>query len=102
MTIMFDDKWNLLQWYFDIARNICKYDLGVPYSEDLYLDVVVLPNGIFYILDEEELEEALNKKIISSEEYNGAYIIMNKITQMIKDGFEKLSQFTNFCLQILK
>lgn len=102
MTIMFDDKWNLLQWYFDIARNICKYDLGVPYSEDLYLDVVALPDGAFYILDEEELEEALNKRIVSKEEYNEAYIIMKKITQMIKYEFKRLSQFTNFCLQILK
>ncbi len=82
MTVMYDNNWKLLQWYFDIERY--KYDLGIPYSEDLYLDVVVLPNGKFYTLDEEELKQALNNNLISKDEYNMAYLTMNKIILMIK------------------
>lgn len=30
----------------------------MPYFDDLYLDVVLLPSGDMYLLDEDELEEA--------------------------------------------
>jgi len=102
MTVMYDNNWKLLQWYFDIERYKCKYDLGIPYSEDLYLDVVVLPNGKFYTLDEEELKQALNNNLISKDEYNMAYVTMNKIILMIKNDFTKLYNFTNKSLENLK
>ena len=102
MTVMYDNNWKLLQWYFDIERYKCKYDLGIPYSEDLYLDVVVLPNGKFYTLDEEELKQALNNNLISKDEYNMAYLTMNKIILMIKNDFTKLYNFTNKSLENLK
>lgn len=47
---MYDEKWNLLQWYVDVAKHVCKYDNHVPYIDDLYLDIVVLPNGRHYML----------------------------------------------------
>ena len=102
MTVMYDNNWKLLQWYFDIERYKCKYDLGIPYSEELYLDVVVLPNGKFYTLDEEELKQALNNNLISKDEYNMAYLTMNKIILMIKNDFTKLYNFTNKSLENLK
>ncbi len=102
ITVMYDKNWNILQWYFDINRYVCKYDDGIPYSEDLYLDVVVLPNGEFYSLDENELEEALSKKLISKDEFDMAYKTMDKITKMIKNEFEKFCDFTNFCLEVIK
>lgn len=102
MTVMFDSDWNLIQWYFDIERSKCKYDSEIPYSEDLYLDVVVLPNGTFYTLDENELEDALICNLISKDEYDMAYRTMNKIIQMIKNDFVKLSKFTKKSLEILR
>lgn len=102
MTVMYDNNWNLLQWYFDIERSKCHYDLGIPYSEDLYLDVVVLPNGRFYTLDEEELKDAFITNKISKEEYEMAYNTMNKITQMIKNNFTKLNKFTQESLKCLR
>lgn len=102
ITVMYNKDWHILQWYFDILRYVCKYEDGIPYSEDLYLDVVVLPNGKFYSMDEDELEEALNKKLISKKEYDMAYMTMNKIIKMIENEFGKLCKFTNFCLDIIK
>ena len=102
MTVMYDNEWNLIQWYFDIARFKCKYDLEIPYSEDLYLDIVVLPNGTFYTLDENELEDALIHNLISKDEYEMAYKTMNKIIQMIKNDFVKLNKFTKKSLESLK
>ena len=80
----------------------CKYEEVIPYSEDLYLDVVVLPNGKFYSLDENDLEEALDKKRISKEEYDMTYATMNKIIEITKKNFKKLCDFTNYCLKVTK
>lgn len=102
ITVMYDNDWHILQWYFDILRYVCKYENGIPYSEDLYLDVVVLPNGEFYSLDKEELEEALIKKLISKEEYKMAYSTMNEIIKMMDNDFNKFCDFTNFCLEVIK
>jgi predicted RNA-binding protein associated with RNAse of E/G family len=63
---------------------------------------VVLPNGKFYTLDEEELKQALNNNLISKDEYNMAYLTMNKIILMIKNDFTKLYNFTNKSLENLK
>ena len=94
MSVMYDVNCNLIQWYFDIDRDKCKYDSEIPYSEDLYLDVVLLPNGTFYTLDEDELKEALEKKYISNDEFDLAYATMNKIIKMIKNDFLELNNFT--------
>lgn len=101
MTVMFDESWNLLQWYFDINRYSCKYDSGIPYNEDLYLDVIALPNGEYYTLDEDELDEALKRDLISKEEFDMAYETRNKIIQMIKNDFDKLKSFTQKSLDKL-
>lgn len=102
ITVMFDNNWNLLQWYFDIAKDICHYEDGVPYIEDLYLDVVLLPNGNHYMVDEDELKEALLKSIITQNEYNMAYDIANKIENSLDENFEELQEFTSYCLKELK
>lgn len=102
ITVMFDNNWKLLQWYFDIAKDICKYDSGVPYIEDLYLDIVLLPNGNHYMIDEDELEQALSENIITQNEYNMAYDIANRINNSLDNNFDKIKDFTNYCLKILK
>ena len=43
---------------------------GIPYIDDLYLDLVIRANGNQRVLDEDELLEALNRKEISEDEYN--------------------------------
>lgn len=46
---MYDEKNEIVEWYFDIARKIGKEN-GIPYEEDLYLDVVVTPTGEIILL----------------------------------------------------
>ena len=38
------------------------------------------------LVDKEELEDALNQKIITKQQYNEAYIMANKIMNEIKNG----------------
>lgn len=102
MTVMYDDAWNLKQWYFDIEKSCSKYDNGIPYSEDLYLDLIVLPDGTFYSLDENELKDALLNNLISEKEFDSAYETMGEIVKMVKDDFSKLSKFTKKSVECLK
>ena len=101
MTVMYDNNCKLLQWYFDITKCGCKYESGIPYNEDMYLDVVALPNGDFYTLDENELEEALNENLINKKEFDISYASMDSIKQMLSNNFKKLEKFTKESFETL-
>ncbi|WP_010094222.1 DUF402 domain-containing protein [Ornithinibacillus scapharcae] len=72
ITTTFDKEGNIVQWYIDICVENGVED-GVPYTDDLYLDIVVLPTGEVFVLDEEELEEALATGTINQELYDLAW-----------------------------
>lgn len=95
ITIMYDDKNNLIEWYFDIAKKI-GVENGVPYEDDLYLDVVVLPNRQSIILDEKELIEAFNMGYIQQSDVDLAYSILKLVEEKYVKKFEDLISFTNF------
>ncbi|WEK55805.1 MAG: DUF402 domain-containing protein [Candidatus Cohnella colombiensis] len=61
VTTMFDDKGQVVQWYIDICKTQGLTEQQVPWFDDLYLDIVVLPTGEKMLLDEDELEEALDE-----------------------------------------
>lgn len=54
-----DTKGNYLGAYFNIVRNTTITENMVSF-EDLIIDILVLPNGEFFILDENELPEPLH------------------------------------------
>lgn len=94
LSAFYDKSDNIIEWYFDIAKEIGKEN-GVPYEDDLYLDIVVNPNGKIILLDEEELEEALNRFEITKEEYEMAYEEANKLIMLLKPNIENLKCFTD-------
>ena len=91
LRIFFDDKKQVVEYYFDIIKS-CGIDSEskIPYFYDLYLDVTLLPNGKINVLDQDELEEALEKKDITKEEYDLAYKVKDKIIEEINNGTNKL------------
>lgn len=94
LTAMYDDKDEIVEWYFDIAKEIGKEN-GMPYEDDMYLDLVLLPNGKIILLDEDELEEALKNKQITEKEFKEAYQEVNQLMKKIKGKEEKLKSFTD-------
>ncbi len=91
---MIDEKHNIIQWYFDISE---KYELtedGIPFYDDLFLDIVVLTTGEVILLDEEELEEALNNKEITEKQYGDAKEQAKELIVWINKNFEKLYELT--------
>lgn len=55
-----DKDGNYLASYFNIVKNT-KFEENVVSFEDLIIDVLALPNGEYFILDEDELPEALER-----------------------------------------
>ena len=64
-----------LEWYFDIAKDSALTENGVPYIDDLYLDVILTPEGKIKMIDQEELQDAIVLMIISIIKKSGEKII---------------------------
>ena len=97
ITIMFDDKLNLIEWYFDIAKEV-GIENNIPYEDDLYLDMIIMPNGQKLVLDEEELIDALNKGEILQSDVDLAYQTLKQLEFQYVNNFDYLVKLTNkFC-----
>lgn len=93
-TAMYNNENNIIECYIDITKKIKKEN--DKYVEDLFIDLVLLPNGDFFILDEDELEEAYLKREIDELDYNTAIKTKNELVQSLKDiNMRKFLNFTN-------
>ena len=79
LTAFYDPGGNILEWYFDISKANFVDESGVPCTDDLYLDLVLLPDGRSVTLDAGELEEALAQGEIEPRDYCAAYRIRDTI-----------------------
>ncbi len=94
LSAFYNNNNEIIEWYFDIAKEIGKEN-EVPYEDDLYLDVVVKSNGEIILLDEDELKYALNNSIITKEEYEMAYREAKNLIKLLNYKKEELWKFTN-------
>ncbi len=101
ITIMFDENKNLIEWYFDIAKNV-GVENGIPYEDDLYLDMIITPNGEKIIIDENELIEAFNKGDITKEDFDSAYQTLSNLENKYVNNLDELVDFTNYLCGIFK
>jgi predicted RNA-binding protein associated with RNAse of E/G family len=69
----FDERGELVQWYIDIVGRMGVDERGVPWYEDLYLDIVISPQGELLLLDVEELDAALRLGEVTPSQYNFAW-----------------------------
>ena len=94
LTAIYNQKNEIIEWYFDIARSIGKEN-GIPYEDDLYLDVVLNPSGKIVLLDEDELKEAYERKEMTKEEYEEAYKAAENLIEKLKGRENKVLEFTD-------
>ena len=94
MTVCYNNENKILQWYFDIINKVGIVDDN-PYFEDLYLDVTLTPQNKIELLDEEELEDALEKGDVTKEQYDMAYKTAKELMKMIDGKQEKIIKFSN-------
>jgi uncharacterized protein len=86
ITVMYDSSGAIVQWYIDIVLEHGLDERGVPYFDDLYLDVVVSPDGRFEVQDADELEDALKAGAISREQFDLAWLETNRLVGLLERG----------------
>lgn len=101
ITAIYDKKDQIVEWYIDVADKIGTEN-GVPYEDDLYLDVVIVPNGKIILLDEDELEEAYQNNFITKEQYDLSYKMANEIMEIGKNKIDNLKDFCDKYLKIME
>lgn len=80
----YDKDKNFLYWYCDIIDAQIKDEEYI--LVDLLVDIKVYPDGRYEILDEEELDEALNEGLITKEQKEEALNKLNTLLEIIKKG----------------
>lgn len=102
LTTMYNENKEIVQWYFDITKKNGIDDNGEPFYDDLYLDVVVLPTSEVFLIDEDDLEEALNKNIITKEDFELAYKEARNIMDKKDLSVKTLTEFSNKIFKYLE
>lgn len=69
-TTMFDADGKPVQEYIDLVAEQGVGDDGIPWYDDLYLDIAWIPEGTPLLLDQEELEAAHAIGAITEEQYD--------------------------------
>lgn len=98
INAMMNNKNKIVEWYIDISKKI-GIENNIPYEDDLYLDIVILPDNRIHILDEDELDNAFNNKQITKEEYDLAYETKKNIIENYGNNIDILKKLT---LDLLK
>lgn len=92
-TVMFDDNGEFMQGYFDITDGNTFEDMENPKFQDMYLDLVLLDDGRIQVLDQDELDEALEQKEISEEQHQHAMQEGERLYQFLQENKEELVKF---------
>lgn len=95
LTAMFDSFDRLVSLYFDITNGNRFDDPENPYFEDMYLDIVI-SCGEIRILDQDELDEALENGDITREEYNHAEQVCRELYEYLLVHKDEVAAF---CIQ---
>ncbi|SCS26241.1 DUF402 domain-containing protein [Staphylococcus caeli] len=101
ITVMLDDKGNPLEYYFDInIKNVTQK--GNARTVDLCLDVLVLPDGQYELVDQDDLERALESGQITQKQYHEAYVIAHQLMIKIDDDFQAMQDRIMYCFYKIK
>ena len=100
ITGLYNKNNELVEFYFDMTKEN-GIENGIPYIVDIYLDLVITPNNEKYILDEDELEEALNEKILGKVEFDLAYETLHRLEKKynLQENVDELALVMNKYLE---
>ena len=102
INAIYDNNFNFIEFYIDIANKVGVNEENIPYMEDLFLDIVFTHKDEIIILDEDELEDALNGNIISKEQYITSLKQKDELIRILKDK-EQSEALKEYChTQILR
>lgn len=97
ITAMMDEDEKIILWYIDMIAGQGTDADGMPYFDDLYLDLVVYPDGTIIVDDMDELKEALSKKDITQEQFNLAIETSHRLQQGMLSNISSFMEYTKRC-----
>lgn len=100
VTTMFDAGGEIIQWYIDICLRI-GIENDIPWMDDLFLDIVLLPTGEIIEKDADELEDALLKGIIDKPLYDLVWNEVKILKGLIRKGSFDLINWSHSHKEIL-
>ncbi len=100
ITAMMNEEGEILLWYIDMIANQGIDTDGVPFFDDLYLDLVVYPDGTIMVDDMDELEEALMKHDITQEQFELAIETSKQLKEGILHDITSFTKYTNRCFEM--
>ena len=88
-------------WYIDMIAGQGVDEAGVPWFDDLYLDLIVSPDGTVHVDDRDELDEALRQGDITGEQHRQALDTCSLLQKGLKSGVSALQTLTEQCYQLV-
>lgn len=86
VTTMLNPAGEVVQHYIDIADKTGVSEENVPWWDDVYLDVLVVPGVGSDIVDEDDLEQGLSQNVIKKEDAEGARAEAERLKNLIDKG----------------
>lgn len=101
ITAMLDETEQVLLWYIDMIAEQGVAE-GIPWFDDLYLDLVVYPDGTIKVDDLDELEEALENREITEGQFHLAVETAKRLQEGLLSNVDRFQEFTGMCLELVK
>jgi uncharacterized protein len=86
ITEMRDRDHQVQQWYIDIVLEHGIDADGRLYYDDLYLDLIISPDGHVEVHDADELDQALKDAIITQAQFDLAWLETNRLVGLLESG----------------
>ena len=93
ITVMMNEKSDIQVCYIDIMAEQGYDEDGIPYFYDLYLDLVVYPDGTIIEDDMDELQDALLKGDIAQQQYDLALYTCDKLKKGLLSDMDAFKSF---------
>lgn len=102
ITGMMNEKAEVLLWYIDMIAGQGIDEEGMPYFDDLYLDLVVYPDGTIFVDDMDELETALANGNITQGQFSLAIETSHRLRTGLLSDLCTFTENTYRCYEILR
>lgn len=98
VTAQLNKDQSVALWYIDMIAGQGIDEQGVPWFDDLYLDLIVHPDGSIHVDDRDELDEALRQGEITQAQHQQALSTCAMLQKGLEGGVEALQALTAQCL----
>ncbi|MBQ8653663.1 MAG: DUF402 domain-containing protein [Clostridia bacterium] len=101
VTAMLDQQDGVILWYIDMIADKGLCVDGMPWFDDLYLDLVVKPDGYIHEDDRDELDAALRMGDITPEQHRLALDTAHTLKNGLLKDLPSLEALTRRCLDFV-